>query len=263
MSQRINQNNQPTLVFTEDFHQLLRGRLERGAACTINYDPDRITKPEDNYVFGDPSRPVAAHLQFAPEGPVTDLVLESPAGVLEYAPTTVTGQGPMLKGVFNVPADAQWVMLWFTFVGGDGQVRYDSNDGANTIFRFQHEDIELLEAAVTGGEGAPLSYFTCRVEADEEVQAITARYRLTNNPAQTEIQEAPLQRAAEAAGGASGHVVWELKGAAVPLGSVVAFDLIYYVGGRRFKDNNQGHYFIAGEPQRMQRAGLYSKPAAK
>jgi len=253
MSQRINQNNQPTLVFTEDFHQLLRGKLEPGSTCTINYDPDRITRPEDNYVFGDPARPVVAHLQFSPDGPVTDLPLESPAGVLEYAPTTVTGQGPMLKGVFYVPADAQWVMLWLTFDGSDGQVRYDSNDGANILFRFQHEDLKLLEAAVITGEGAPLSYFTCRVEASAEVEAITARYRVTNNPAQTETQESPLQRAAE---GASGGAVWELKDAPVPQNSVVAFDLLYYIGGRRFKDNNQGHYFIAGEPLKMQTVGL-------
>ena len=253
MSQRINQSNPPHLVFTEDFHQLLRGRLEPGSTVTISYDPDRIIAPGDPYVFGDPARPVVAHLQFRPGGPVIDLPLVSPAGVLEYAPTTVTGQGPMLKGVFDVPADAEWVMVWFSFVGADGSVRWDSNDGANTIFRFQHEDIRLLEAAVITPEGTPLSYFTCRVEADEAVEAITARYRVTNLLTPSDCPDAPLQRTGE---GSGGRVVWVLKGAPVPQGSVVAFDLLYYVGGRRFKDNNQGQYFIAGEPEKMRAVGL-------
>lgn len=253
MSQRINQNDPPHLIFTEDFHQLLRGRLEPGTTCSISYDPDRIVKPEDNYVFGDPARPVVAHLQFKPGGPVTDLPLVSQAGVLEYAPTTVTGQGPMLKAVFDVPADAEWVSVWFTFVSADGAVHYDSNDGANIIFRFQQEDLRLLEAAVTTGEGAPLSFFTCRVEADESVEAITARYRVTNSATLSDFSEAPLQRTAE---GSAGRVIWELTGAPVPQGSVVAFDLLYYVGGRRFKDNNQGQYFIAGEPEKMRSVGL-------
>lgn len=257
MSQRINQSNPPHLVFTEDFHQLLRGRLEPGSTVNISYDPDRIVKPEDDYTFGDPARPVVAHLQFKTGGAVTDLTLASPAGVLEYAPTTVTGQGPMLTGAFEVPADAEWVMVWLSFEGAGGAVRWDSNDGANTVFRFQQEDFRLLEAAVVNGGGAPLSYFTCRVEADEGVEAITARYRVTNNPATPDYPEAPLQRTEE---GAGGRVVWELKGAPVPQGSVVAFDLLYYVGGRRFKDNNQGRYFIAGEPARMQAAGLRREP---
>jgi hypothetical protein len=253
MSQRINQSNSPHLVFTRDFHQLLRGRLEPGSTCTISYDPARIIPPGENYVFGDPDRPVVAHLQFVPDGPVTDLPLTSWAGVLEHAPTTVTGEGPMLKGVFTVPDDAQWVMIWFTYVGTNSEVSYDSNNGANTIFRFQHDDIELLEASVTGGDDAPLSYFNCRVEAHETVEAITARYRITNIPVQSEGQEAPLQRTTE---GSQGHVIWELKGVAVPLRSVVVFDLLYYIEGRRFKDNNQGHYFIAGEPEKMKLAGM-------
>ena len=253
MSQRINQGNPPQLIFTEDFHQLLRGRLELGSTCTIAYDPDRIVPPGDNYVFGDPARPVVAHLQFKPDGPVTDLTLASAAGVLDYAPTTVTGQGPMLKGVFDVPADAEWVMVWFTFTAADDVVRYDSSNGANSLFRFQHEDIELLEAAVTTGEGAPLNYFTCRVAADASVEAITARYRVTNNLTPHDYPDAPLQRTSK---GAAGRVIWELTGAAVPQGAVVAFDMLYYVGGRRFKDNNQGRYFIAADPARMKRVGL-------
>ena len=253
MSQRINQSNPPHLVFTEDFHQLLRGRLEPGANVTIAYDPDRIVKPEDNYTFGDPARPIVAHLQFKPGGPVTDLPPASPAGVLEHAPTTVTGLGPMLKGVFETPEDAEWVMVWFSFDGAGGAVRWDSNNGANTLFRFQQEDIKLLEAAVVTAEGAPLSYFTCRVETDGHVEAVTARYRVTNGPTPPDCPEAPLQRAGEET---EGQVIWELKGAPVPQGSVVAFDLLYYVGGRRFKDNNQGQYYVAGEPETMKAVGL-------
>jgi hypothetical protein len=253
MTQRISQSNAPQLIFTADFHQLLRGRLQRGSTCTIRYDPDRIVAPGDNYLFGDPGRAVVAHLQFKPDGPVTDLTLSSAAGLLDYAPTTVTGEGPMLTGAFDVPADAEWVMVWFTFTGADGAARYDSNNGANSLFRFQYEDVELLEAAVTTGAGAPLSYFTCRVEADASVEAITARYRVTNSSTRYHYPDARLQRTSAAPGG---RAIWELTGAPVPQGSVVAFDLLYYVGGRRYKDNNQGRYFIAADPERMKLVGL-------
>lgn len=253
MTQRINQSNAPQLIFTADFHQLLRGRLAPGSTCTIRYDPDRIVPPGDDYVFGEPARPVVAHLQFQRHGPLTDLTLASAAGLLDYAPTTVTGQGPMLHGVFDVPADAEWVMVWFSFTGADGAVRYDSNNGANSLFRFQHDDIELLEAAVSTGADAPLSYFTCRVEADASVEAITVRYRVTNSSTPHDYPDAPLLRTSPSS---AGRAVWELTGTPVPQGSVVAFDLLYYVGGRRFKDNNQGRYFIAADPERMKLVGF-------
>lgn len=260
MSQRINQGHSPHLIFTRDFHQLQRGRLEPGSTCTIAYDPRRIVPPSDNYVFGDLRKPVVAHIQFVLDGPVENLTLTSDAGVLEYAPTTVTGQGPMLKRVFDVPASAEWVMVWFTFTAEDGVVHYDSNNGANSVFRFQHEDIELLEAAVTTESGAPLSYFGCEVEADPSVEAITARFRVTNRPTPFDYPDAPLQRTSE---DTADRVVWQVKGAAVPKGSVVAFDLLYYVGGRRFKDDNQGHYFIAAAPESMKRVGLLDDAGAQ
>jgi len=41
-------------------------------------------------------------------------------------------------------------------------------------------------------------------------------------------------------------VLWETPDIPVPHGAVIAFDLVYFVEGNRFKDDNRGFYFLAG-----------------
>lgn len=258
MDRPTSRSNAVQLVFTRDFHELTRGHLERGCPCTLSYDPARIVPPGDDYVFGDPSRPITAFVRFRADGPVTPIPLVSWAGTLEHAPTTVTGQGPMLKGEFRVPEDAEWIQVWFTFVDRSGQTQYDSEFGRNYTFRFLHEELQVERATVEGEPDRPLALFRCRVLAAAGIQELTVRYRIVNGPSPAEELWAALQWTGQT--DPEGCVYWELPPTPVPCGAVLAFDLHYLLDGNRLKNDAQGRYFIAGDPERMRSVGLL--PAA-
>jgi hypothetical protein len=231
------------LVFTRDFHQLPSGRLSPGVRCTISYDPDRIVPDGDPYTFGDPARPVTAHLLFPPSAAVTDLVLHSTSGVLQHAGTTAQGIGPTLKGEFVIPDDAAWIEIWFTFPNLAGGIEYDSNYGSNYKFRFVDQDLEVLDAAVEHDDKLPLDRLTCRVRASAAVEQVNLRYRIVNNPSGGDRKVVPLAR--------TGDTLWEMSGERVPHRAVVQFDIEFWIAGERYKDDNQGKYYLAAEPELM------------
>ena len=72
------------------------------------------------------------------------------------------------------------------------------------------------------------------------------RYHITN---QAELKE--IERAMQPVdtGTSDDRRDWELAGEPVPIGAVLAFDFIYYIDGERYKENNQGQYFIAAPAQ--------------
>jgi uncharacterized protein DUF6209 len=247
MKQRSHFSHSANLLFTRDFHELRRGRLEQGGNCTIFYDPARIVPEGDAYLFGDPARPIVAHLRFTDGGPVMDLALQSRVGLLSYVPKTFKADGPMLTATFPVPDNAQWIMVWFTYQSTDGTTLYDSAYGRNHVLRF-YDEIQLLNADIAVDPNAPTATFTCRVEATTGVETVIVRYHITNQPqviGQAELKE--VERAMKPIGTdtSDGSRVWELAGEPVPTGAVLAFDLIYYIDGERHKENNQGQYFIA------------------
>jgi hypothetical protein len=237
------------LVFTRDFHELLRGRLDRGTSCTISYDPARIVPPDEAYNFGDPNRPIVAHVQFAEPATVLDLPLESWVGIHTYTPPALMGEGPMLKGVFDVPANAEQVIIWFTFLASDGRTCFDSKHGRNYTFRFLHEDFKLLDAEVSGSGGDLLHRFVLRVEADEEIEQIVVRYRVTNAPGADVERPVDLARTDQPA--ADGCAVWEADGVLVPANAVVAFDVRYLIAGHWTTSDNQGNYYLATHPAKL------------
>ena len=241
MDQRTHFRHPASLLFTRDFHELRRGSLERGADCTILYDPGRIMPPGEPYRFGDPERPVIGHLRFRDGGPVTDLTLESRVGLLDYVPVTLKADGPMLSATFRVPDDAQWIMAWFTYRAVDGTVLYDSDDGRNHVLRFFGE-VDLLDAAIIPSPDRRGASFRCRVEATADVEAVVVRYHITTSPQVNEVQRPMTPVGPETP---AGHRVWQLADEQVPDGATLAFDLIYWVDGARHKEDNQGQYFIA------------------
>jgi hypothetical protein len=237
------------LIFTRDFHELLRGRLSHGSNCTISFDPARIVPAGDPYQFGDPNRPVIAHIQFGTAAPVFDLPLESRVGIQEYVPKTFMGEGPMLTGVFKVPDEANKVIIWFTFVSSDGQTCFDTEYGQNYEFRFLHRDFKLLDSAVTGKSDDPLHRFGLQVEADESIERITIRYRVVNGSDPKVEKEADLQRTEAHTG--DGCSIWTIQDILVPYNAVVAFDLRYLIDGRWIKSDNQGNYYLATHLEKL------------
>lgn len=251
MKQRPRLNRSARLVFTRDFHELRRGRLEQRADCTIAYDPGRIIPEAEPYHFGDPERPIVAHLRFRAGGPVADLVLRSRVGMHHHVPLTSKGEGALLTGTSQIPDDAQWIEVWFTYLCTDRTTRYDSDYGRNYTFRFLH-DVRLLEAEIVDSPSVPTATLNCRAATTAEVEAVTFRYHITNQPRVKEVE-----RAMQSVGThAEGSRVWELNGDPVPTGAVLAFDFIYYVAGIRYKDDNEGQYYIAAPTHLTGTAGL-------
>ncbi|HET9255292.1 MAG TPA: DUF6209 family protein [Pseudonocardiaceae bacterium] len=241
MDQPDHFNHAAGLLFTRDFHELRRGRLERGGDCTLLYDPARIVPDGETYLFGDPARPIVAHLRFTDDGPVLDRRLESRVGLLDYVPTTFKADGPMLTTTFPIPENAKWIMSWFTYQSATGEILYDSAYGQNHVLRF-FDEVRLLNTGITVQPGAPTAIFTCRAETAAEVERMIVRYHITN---QTELTE--IERAMQPAGTATpvDRRDWELTAEPVPIGGVLAFDFVYYIDGERHTENNQGQYFIA------------------
>jgi hypothetical protein len=252
MDQRKHFSHPASLLFTRDFHELRRGRLERGGECTILYDPARIVPPDEAYRFGDPERPVVAHLRFREGGPVMDLALQSRVGLLDYVPVTLKWDGPMLSATFRIPDDAQWIMSWFTFRSADGTIRHDSDYGRNHLLRFFGE-VHLLAAEVVSLPDGAAATFTCRVEATADVEAVTVRYHITNRPEVKEVERAMTPVGADTPDGGR---VWQLAGEQIPDGATVAFDLVYHIDGERHKEDNQGQYFIGAPVRSVAASGL-------
>lgn len=246
MVMRMGRGKAPQITFTLDFHQLLTGELGAGARCAVRYDPLRIVPPGDPYRAGDPARPVTGHVRFRAGGEAADFALHSPVGVVSDPDIDITGQGTVLVGAFDVPGDAEQVELWFSFVDAWGETRWDSALGANYHFRFSHEDVEVLRADVASDPATPHGGFSVEVSAAPAVTGITARYRVVSDGENSHARsEAPLSRTGEDDGG---RALWAVHGVAVPYRAVLAFDLVYGVGGRTFKENNEGRYFLAPRP---------------
>lgn len=256
MVMRMGRGRAPQITFTRDFHQLVTGELAPGTRCALRYDPARVVPEGDGWMFGDPARPVTAHLRFPPGGEVTDVVLRSPSGVTWTPAVDYTGQGSALVGEFEVPDDAGEVVAWFSFVDRAGEQRWDSANGADYHFRFMHQELDVLRADVDSDDTRPTAVFTVEVSADPAVEGITARYRVLNR-AGLPRQEVPLTPAGDAD---EGRRAWTLPGEEVPHDAVVAFDLVYVAGGRTFTEDNQGRYFLAPRPETRLPASSLTPP---
>lgn len=247
MVMRMGRGQAPQITFTLDFHQLLTGELGPGARCAVRYDPLRMVPRDGSFRHGDPAHPVTGYARFRTGGEVTSFALHSPMGIIDEPDVDITGQGTALVGMFDVPADAEGVELWFGYTAPSGETRWDSAFGNNYHFRFSHADIEVLAADVTSDPQTPYSGFSVEVSALPAVTSITARYRVVNDRADPHARhEVPLSRTGE---DDDGRALWSVAGVAVPYQAVITFDLVYVVGGRTFKENNQGRYFLAPRPR--------------
>jgi hypothetical protein len=240
MSERISKDKPPHILFTYDFHQLVYGELLADRDCTLSYDPFRIVPADDSYQFGDPSRPIIAHVQCQPSPSVHDIVLQSRMGKLYDIDIDYTGQGSMLHGQFHLLAYCEEVVAWFSYQDRTGRTRWDSDYGANYRFRFVSEDLKFLNSEVESGDA--VDQLKVQLAAAPEIERVIVRYRIVNDlikPTQEYLVELSPTNQRDSDGGC----LWSL---AIPLphGAVVAYDILYFVRGRRFKDDNSGRYFV-------------------
>jgi Family of unknown function (DUF6209) len=233
------------ITFTYDFHEVVTGDLRPGHPVVLSYDPKRIIPEGEPYVLGHPEWPVNASVQFRDGEPETNVVLESPGGLVKEPDEDITGQGSMLKAQLMVPDEADLVIVWFSYLSRSGAMVYDNDHGTNYYFGFPSRDIAVLSATVDSDPQTLSSGFAVSVAAAVSVEAVSVRYRSISDP-KAKKAEVKLEKTGQSDD--LGRPIWSVAGVAVPYRSVVRFKVFYWIGGRRFKDDNSGHYYLAPQP---------------
>jgi hypothetical protein len=231
------------LSFTSDFHELLEGDLQPGSSLTLRYDPDRLSPPP-SYTFGDPRWPVVAFLRFFEHGPMTSLSL---VGSVTHLPDRdPTGQGSMLTGVAALPAHAQFVEVWFQ--GGTNDIHWDSDYGSNFWFRFPYQDLSTIVATVSIADDQN-ARFQLSVSSIAAVHAMHVRFYDAANSVPVKQEEA--LRSGLLVSSTAEHA-WRFECAVTPTAHI-RFKLYYWIGDKRFKDDNSGQYYIAERPEAQEK----------
>ena len=57
----------------------------------------------------------------------------------------------MLSAHLAMPADADLLIVWFSYKSAAGAVHHDSDYGANYRFGFPCQEITIVKAIITGG----------------------------------------------------------------------------------------------------------------
>jgi hypothetical protein len=228
------------LIFTLDFHEMVRGKLHRNEKCTIHYDPLRLASGKQGYAHGAADFEFTAFVEFKPGGSIT-VPLKSITGILENPVVMEDGRGSMLSGDFIIPPDTEEIIIWIALKDNLGAVTYDSDYGRNFHFRLFDEDVQITKATVENNKTSGAAKFTLAAASSPAVEKIIIRYRVTNGP--DPLTENPVELLPGK--GKKGQSSWSTGAIQVPFDAVVIYDLIYIAGGNKFKIENNGNYFIA------------------
>ena len=223
------------IVFTQDFHELLTGCLHPKGCCHISYDPKRITKESPNYVHGCSSHNIICHYQFISNGPVHSIVLVSHEGILTHPIQSLTGDGSMLRGHFDIPANAEKISIWFSYTDLCGSIHYDSDFGKNYNFPFLESDILGIMAGVDSNASSPYRLFNIEVETAAAITEVSIRLS-TMIKGNYQKQNLMLQKNANG--------IWQLSDVPVPWNTPMRFKVLYSRDDVHYKDDNNGHYFL-------------------
>jgi hypothetical protein len=229
----------PQITFTSDFHELVEGDLVPGP-CVLRYDPLRLVPAQT------PTRDlqIVAFVRFHPAGGDWKGVLTVPARTPLGLLADPTGQGFMLESTFTIPSGCDELEVWFSHTRADGQTVWDSEYGQNYWLRFPLHDIEIKKAKVQVAKGKTASQDSLSVEITSLacVERVDLRWRFANLPShsRSEISLPAVQSTGP-------QKLWATPkgGIPVPKQATVVFDLVYYVHGHKFTDDNQGHWYIA------------------
>jgi hypothetical protein len=238
MSPRQNKGLRPQIVFTSDFHELVRGDLIPGA-CKILYDPLRLVEGRS---YDNPPD-IRVSVRFHPVGGSWDGTLVIPSRVNLGLLADPCGEGVMCEGWFNIPPGCEELEIWFSTCR-DGRTFWDTEFGKNYWMRFTLHDLDIKKAKRRAfrGKGSSQDALDCLVESVPGVQRMTLRLTLTNPTGhprtETEMAVVPKEGAAK---------LWStpVSGIPIPKGATAAFDLVYYVEGRKQTDDNQGRWYVA------------------
>lgn len=227
------------LIFTLDFHQLVRGQLKKGEDSQLHYDPQRLASGNGNYLHGSTDFEFTAHLQFKPEG-AQEIKLISEAGIVSEAIIRNDGRGSMLSGDFKIPSNAEEVIVWISMKDNKGNFSYDNDAGKNFHFRITSEDTQIGAVTVTNNKTSGFAVLKAKVDTVASVQNVLLRYRITNG--NKPLEEVPVSLHGVPSGD---KIKWETDDIQIPYGSVVVYDLSYFVDDKKYKLDNNGNYYIA------------------
>ena len=240
------QAGQPAVItFTSDFHELVTGDLCPDRPVTFRYDPRRIIPRDEPCRLGDPKRPILAHVQFGQRQPAASQTLASPVGMVEHPLHDPTGQRFALTARFDIPADAEELIVWFSYQTQAGEIHYDSDHDANYHFSFVSDHLEVVTATVVSDPQTASSRFAVTVAADDKIDAVTVRYLAVSDPTFGK-EERSLQPTGQRA--APGRRLWAVADLPAPHQATVRFKIYYWLGGQCYKDDNAGHYYLAPAP---------------
>lgn len=226
------------LIFTLDFHEFVRGILTPGKESRINYDPLRLASGKEGYVYGSPEFNFTAYFEFKPEG-FLEIPLISETGILQNEVIKENGRGSMLTSDFLIPDSCEEISVWISLQDNNGEVSFDSDFGKNYHFRITSQDIEILGAEIVNLKDG-VGQLTVKVKACADVDRIVVRYRITNG--KEPYTEIPVELFKT---NLKGKTIWTTGDELIPYGSVVAYDLKYFVAGKEYKSDNNGNYYIA------------------
>ena len=240
------QAGQPAVItFTSDFHELVTGDLRPERPVTFRYDPRRIIPRDEPCRLGDLKRPIMAHVQFGQRQPATSQTLTSPVGMIEHPVHDPTGQRFALMARFDIPADAEEVIVWFSYQALSGEMYYDSDYGANYHFSFVSNHLEVAAATVVSDPQTASSRFAVTVATDDKIDAVAVRYLAVSDPTFGK-DESSLQPTGQR--DAQGRRLWAVTDLPAPPQATVRFKIYYWLGGQCYKDDNAGHYYLAPPP---------------
>jgi len=239
MITRYNANRHPQVTFTSDYHELLVGDLKPGP-CVIRYDPLRIVPPGELH---DENHHIAAHVRFHPVGGEWHGAMIAPASAPYEQLADPTGDGVMLRTSFDLPPGCEELEVWFSCTHTDGSTHWDSRMGQNFWLRFGLADLAIKQAkVVVAPASAATDALDLRIDSVPAVERLAIRWRLANRPGfprtETELVATAAANGAKSWSAASG-------GIAIPKSATVVFDVVYYVSGRKYTDDNQGHWYLA------------------
>jgi hypothetical protein len=244
MFRRTFQGNAPHITFARNWQQIQFGNLVPGWTVQIAYDPGRLPEERSDY-NGDPTWTITAFYQFSPGGPVRGNQLETPTGQVVARIADDPAEATFMTTSIDIPDDAQELIMWFLNTGQSGRQFWDSNEGANYIFRFTSLDIQGENATVVSDPETPFGGFEVSVTALPEVADVVVNFEVINNPPDDPFAGNVPLVAGELE---DGRRTWAVSGVAVPRGANIRFQFTYAVGGRTYVDDNDGTFFYAPKP---------------
>ena len=240
MKLRQNQGSRPQITFTSDFHELVQGDLVPGP-FVLRYDPLRIIPREE--VDGD-KHEIHAHVRFHPSGQTWEGTLVVPANAPLIDLADPAGQGYMLETTFTLPEGVDELETWFSCTHDDGFTHWDSNDSKNHWLRFTLHDIKSVQATVRKPDkkNPAQSSLVFDIVTVPQAHSVVARWYLPSFQDQPRVETTLVPAETKKEGK---HWTTPPEGIPVPTAATVVFDIVYFIGDRKFTDDNQGRWYLA------------------